>query len=328
MMDEATRRLEGTRIADGEGRPLILHHGTYQTFDRFGEPSDIGHHFGALHQARAREREKSRDGSGPWIIRRAAIAARNVLVYPDDPKHWNTWYTIHEISTLAGSEFTARMRMSGISDPKAAAKLLRLDLLDRGIEAIAYRNVVEGKGGATADWSFIALDPTGIVDLGVHGDPLPDLGPIGLTGLDLPPDVRSVPGGRSATGSIRYGEQRARLIEVARSFVIESGGTFAAGRGGAEFTLPCGALLIAGSVQAEMGRVRLKIDRALAEALSGEFDDFCTYDMTGHGHVHRTQMTYSWVAGETAETFMRRFASAVDRIETRLSAEQAIAPAA
>lgn len=322
-------RLAGTRICDREGRPLVLHHGTYRSFDRFGDPADLGHHFGTLNQAQMREREKWREREGEWIVRRAALAAKRVLVYPDDPKHWNTWFAIHEIAVLAGSDFVSRMREEKVLDPAAAAKRLRLDLLDLGYDAIAYRNVVEGKGGAIADWSFIALDPASIVDLGVHGaDTTPDLGAIGAPGLDLPAGVRSIPGGRSASGSVRYADQRARLIEVTRSFIAESGGRTSDAGADLDFELPCAGLVLRGSAQAEMGRLRLRLDGDLSSALSGVFDDFAIHDMTGHGHRNRTQITYCWTAGETAEDFVRRFACGVDAIEQVLTRRQTMAPAA
>lgn len=86
-------RLGDTAARDSSGVPLLLHHGTFFTFDRFERTADIGFHFGSRRAAEARRRHEAplppRGSPARWRVVAACLRAANPLVLDVDPRSWS-----------------------------------------------------------------------------------------------------------------------------------------------------------------------------------------------------------------------------------------------
>ncbi len=206
-MDRVTHlltQLSGTAAVAGDGLPLILHHGTTATFDRFRDTRDIGFHFGTLAQAVARERVFRKNvrvgGDPPWRIVSVALAVRNPVVLDQDPKDWDAVELAETLADVVGAEVVSAVKSASalhqeeadlaFAAVKASAMgsglkawrriqfdkwasgncrtlaLLRSALEEVGHDGIAYWNGHERRG----EPSWVAFRPESVVILGERLD--------------------------------------------------------------------------------------------------------------------------------------------------------------
>jgi hypothetical protein len=141
---------DGSKVVDEAGAPLVVYHGTDQSFDTFGRTEDIGYHFGAESAAKARV-----GGLPNARIMPVYLNIRNPLRVKD--------HTDWDIGNVL-QEFVSQ----GLIDQGAAEKLVDSDfvmtrewvrdtLASNGYDGMVYRNDVEGGGD-----SYIVFEPTQI----------------------------------------------------------------------------------------------------------------------------------------------------------------------
>lgn len=313
MTQEIYQRLAGTIAADDLGRPLVLHHGTFNDFTEFAKSRDIGFHFGSRAQALRREREKKRElglkDAPPWKIVSVALAVQKVLVYPDDPANWTSWHAVRELSRLVDVDFMKRMRRDGISDSRTAARHLRTRLVELGYDAIAYRNMFESDAGSVADWSWLVLDRASIVRLpdGTSDATLQDAVERSQ-GLDLPLQAIDIEGIRTRSGGLRFKKDRKALLDAITDLVCEAGGSVSDGprdpgnplRGTHEIDFGNG---LTGEILLDIGRVRFRIPKGQGHLLSDIIDDLGSPADT---RPPEYSLCCSWVSGEPLESFCDR----------------------
>lgn len=313
---DIAERLTGTLAADESGRPLVLHHGTFEEFTDFRKSRDIGFHFGTLAQATERRDAKARElkmkNPGQWRIMKVALAVHNVLVYPDDPGDWTNWSAIRGLSRHVDPEFLNRMRKEGVTESKAVARLLRDLLRERGYDAIAYRNMHENSLGSNASWSWLVLDSSAIISTDAVPGSLPDVG--ACPGLDLPTSLADIEGARGRNGNIRLQKDRKLLLDAVEDLACECGGELGAQKiawdkpYSASYTLYLGDGLT-GEVLLDIGRVKIEIPPSNAEAFTDIVDDFVAY--VGLAAKTSQSLVYEWLPGETVMDFKERLHGAV-----------------
>lgn len=314
-MATAIERLRGTLACDGLGRPLVLHHGTFSEFGAFGQSSDIGFHFGSLAQARERERGKAKETGqrGTWRIRKVALAAKKVLVIPDDPRSWVNWVAVRHLARAAEPGFLRRLKAAGVTDSKDAALQLRDRIVELGYGAIAYRNLFEAAAGGIADWSWIALAPDAVVDLPdeFRGGVLEAR--IGASpGLDLPSTARDIPGSQNRNGTIRYTAERMGLIAETERFAERLGGRMGGPRYVAfkdhensyDVEVPFLGETAVGELKASIGRLSFRVPEQHRSAVGATVDDWIAFAGMKPGPAEH--LIYEWFPGETAEGFIAR----------------------
>ena len=181
LSEEQSRFLEGTLAADAKGRPLVLHHGTPHSFDRFERTSDIGFHFGSREQATRRLKDLGRKERGTASrdqdrVVSVALRALNPLVLPDDPRAWNPGQVFSLLRRFTTAEdrrsigqAVKRMESDVASREDLGKEIfstLRRALLNAGHDTIVYRNQYESAVRSRGvDWSWVALDADAILTL-------------------------------------------------------------------------------------------------------------------------------------------------------------------
>lgn len=327
-------QFRGTVACDGEGRPLILCHGTPFDFGAFSDTTDIGFHFGSEDQARKRERDKRqqlkrmRDASWSWKVRKAALAVHKVLVYPDDPLSWTNWDAVVGLCRRADPTFLRRLKEEGVNDAGTAALRVRDRLLEIGYDAIAYRNLYESGSGAVSDWSWIALKPESVVDLPDSIAAINDR--VGHPGaVVLPRGTRDIPGAQNRSGNIRYAACRSAL-KVALHMEAE-------GRGWRQkqaeqrfqpaiYEIMVGGLPGTVELLTDIGRLRFCLDPELQAACDMTADDFVSFSgFRKEPHAQPARLIYQWLPGESAKEFVTRALSEIDHVAD-LYAEMAPCP--
>jgi hypothetical protein len=219
LTEQQAARLAGTRAANADGLPLVLHHGTLFRFDRFERTTDYGFHFGTLGQAERRLRtmtkeEREVQGAGEPRIVSVALSARNPLVLPHDPKHWGLEYVsgIMErfLTRAERADIKAALASKGEDAPArylAGKATVREALQRAGHDSILYRNRYENTGGRAVEWSWVALDANMIVQIGEGLD---------ATHAGLPPGFSPSPGVEPEEHLRVHGGLRTRTWELAR----------------------------------------------------------------------------------------------------------------
>jgi hypothetical protein len=310
-------KLTGTLAADEVGRPLVLHHGTFELFTEFNLTRDIGFHFGSADQARVRQYDKVREDKikspGEWRIMKVALAVKNVLFYPDDPKNWGSWYCVSKLAKLIGPDFFERFHREVVDNPKDASRIFRSLAIEAGYDAIVYRNLYENRVGADAEWSWLVLDCRSIINLPSSFTGKVVDAPVGARpGLTLPRRTADIEGARRKNGSVKFVKARSALLDAVAAFVEESGGEigedhdyFRARHCSGHHDFHLGDL--EGTVMLDDGRIRMRID-SHREALAGVWTDI--------GPVYRNDIwaTYEWIPGETVTAFVERVAGEIDRL--------------
>lgn len=307
-------KLTGTLAADDAGRPLVLHHGTFDVFSEFEKTKDIGFHFGSRDQARVRRYDKIREDKikspGEWRIMKVALAVKKVLVYPDDPKTWNSWHCVSKLAKLVGPDFFERLQREVVDDPKNASLAFRSLFQEAGYDAIVYRNLYENRSGPDAEWSWLVLDGRSIVNLpSTFAGDVVDATIGARPGLALPRRTADIDGGRGKNGSLRLLKDREALRDAAAEFVVESGGEIGSER--YSYGKPCTGEHdfhlgdLEGVVMLDTGRIRIDI-RAHREALVDVWTDLGPVDR------HDIWASYEWIPGETAADFVERVAIEID----------------
>lgn len=92
QIEDALRSLDGTVATATSGLPLVLHHGTFASFQRFGVTRDIGFHFGSVGQAMSREtqaRSEQKPGrTAAWRVISVGLRIENPVILDADPQTW------------------------------------------------------------------------------------------------------------------------------------------------------------------------------------------------------------------------------------------------
>jgi hypothetical protein len=104
-VSDILRRVNGTAAVDSLGRPLVLHHGTFASFDQFRVTRDVGYHFGDHEAATSRRRRALLrplyDGGDPhWRVISACLDIKNPVFLESDP---NTWHGFEILAALKGA---------------------------------------------------------------------------------------------------------------------------------------------------------------------------------------------------------------------------------
>ncbi len=331
MNKEIIDRLTGTLAADETGRPLVLHHGTFEEFTEFSKSRDIGFHFGSRDQAVDRRGQKARElkmkTPGTWRIMKVALSVDNVLVYPDDPREWTSWHAIRDLSRLVDPGFLNRMRREGVTDSKTAARHLRALLLESGYAAIAYRNMYESNVGANAAWSWLVLDSKAIISVpsSFKGTVLDH-----AVGADpgLPRQTSDIEGARGKNGRIRLKKDRLALLAAMEALVAENGCSVGDAKYAWEKSDEGTYLLdfgdgFTGEITLDNGRVKINIPPSSDIAFAGVVDDFVSY--VGIERPATDKLIYEWIPGETAADFMERLGAEI-RVVKELADMHGISP--
>jgi hypothetical protein len=314
MTKDISDRLIGTLAADETGRPLVLHHGTFEAFTEFSKSRDIGFHFGSREQAAARQSQKARELKmkvpGTWRVMKVALAVHNVLVFPDDPADWTNWHAITALSRLVDPDFLSRMRSEGVTESKVVARKLRSLLIELGYDAIVYRNMYESTVGANAAWSWLVLDSRSIISLpATFADSVLDDAVGADPGLVLPRQTSDIQGARGKNGRIRLQRDRKALLAALEELATENGGSV----GDAKYAWEKGDegtyLLdfgdgFTGEVTLGIGRVKIDIPASSQDAFAEIVDDFVSY--VGIERPATDKLIYEWIPGETSADFMER----------------------
>lgn len=319
LSPEIFRTLEGTVACDDHGRPLVLHHGTFEIFDRFEKTRDIGFHFGSLRQAEARKGEKARElrlkEMPKWKVLNVALAVRNVIVYPDDPAQWTTWFAVAELARHFDPDFLRRIKDEGILDSRKAAFRLREEMLRRGVDAIVYRNLHESAAGATAEWSWLVLERNSIVHLPPSANGVLDV-TVGSPTLDLPSSARDIPAVRTRDGIIRYSADVKTLASAVTQIAERMGGAITPRPETVKRVADVTFKLDFGGIEARMlasiGRVTVTLPPECREEAADWLDDSVTW--SGPKRELRQVLTYEWHQGEKIRDFAVRLTREIERV--------------
>lgn len=176
--------LENTALATSDGKLLVVHHATNQSFETFERSADMGFHFGTWAQAEKRRANMISRGEGEetdnWSVVSCVLAIKNPIVVPDDPGIWGLgWVTARFAGYLDEGERGAIRAMTGelhdnaqrgrnhAEDRRIADewfRILRGALRRAGYDGIVYRNIFEASGRAI-EWSWVAFDDSQIIRL-------------------------------------------------------------------------------------------------------------------------------------------------------------------
>jgi hypothetical protein len=234
---ELLLRIAGSRAVDGEGRPLILHHGTDAAFESFGLSRDLGTHFGSRAQAERRirdlhsERKIRRPGTRERVIS-AIVRAANPLFLPDDPIAWPAGYLVSLFRRFIPDRAmprVARLIESGERGQGETKAFVKSRLREAGYDSIVYRNVVESPGrGRSVDWSWCIFEPAQILIVGenVMADVMevPADFERRFEPFPLPSNSRSIPGLRRRNGNIAYKADATKFESAVLELLISTGG--------------------------------------------------------------------------------------------------------
>ena len=356
LTETQARALAGTKAATPDGLPLVLHHGTHYRFDRFERTQDLGFHFGTRAQAACRlstlttaERKAAGDGE-PRIVS-VALAARSPLLIPEDPMTWEPRY----LAGLIG-RFLSRREATFAKDqnpPRVErVHILRSALLREGFDSIVYRNRVESVArGRGVEWSWLALDPAMIVNLGedlaADHAKLP-AGKRGEPGFDPNAALRIIGGLRKADGGLASVKEMRQFRDAAvalcqRTFegLARTDSTYR--RAACDLTVRVGDMPVEIQVNGDIGRLRVRAQpinsRVLEkagfsrESIQAEYGESPRFvdglahltDTPGFEVEHRSShlmptMIYQaeWVPGEPIGAWLARCAVALPAISAAL----------
>lgn len=154
--------LDGSKVVDAKGRPLVVHHSTAAQFSQF-EPHGIGIHFGTKEQATSRTRK-----TGGTRMLQAHLAVKNPIRVEDAGADWlspvvwaravanaegrtiqdvhnDPFYQEHE--RLMQQEVEADVAALKLKQPvtKRRARIVRM-IEARGYDGAVYQNKYEGSG--------------------------------------------------------------------------------------------------------------------------------------------------------------------------------------
>ena len=158
-----------SKVADAEGKPLVVYHGTKSDFSTF-EKGDLGFHFGTATQA---EKILNRKNfvEGTDNIMPVYLSAKNLVRLPDigfdSPRATvQEFVNAGAISKADAKEINNEMSISFIDtgEKDAMQQTLREELLKRGIDGVIYENSGEADRDSTGRLrdSYIVFDPSQI----------------------------------------------------------------------------------------------------------------------------------------------------------------------
>lgn len=134
-----------SKVADDNGRPFVVYHGTDADFNVFEFSEDIGFHFGSAETAATRIQQADMEDSRTLAV---YLCIRNPLRLPD----LHTWSPRSVVNALldVGVISEEQADDADVIDREQVASWLA----DKGYDGIVYRNETEAGGD-----SWIAMQP-------------------------------------------------------------------------------------------------------------------------------------------------------------------------
>ena len=165
LSDEQVKYFKNSKIRDRQGRLLVVHHGTFSSFNQF-DKGDIGFHFGTEKAAQERQdfTDPDRVIKKEWKIGQYYLNITNFLDMYDIGDWDGSNLAAHiiesrllplsdeEIRYLQQIQMMGGLGMGRNHDPTL---MLREFLLKKGIDGIMYENAYEDDGSI----SYVALNP-------------------------------------------------------------------------------------------------------------------------------------------------------------------------
>jgi hypothetical protein len=165
LSDEQVKYFKNSKIRDRQGRLLVVHHGTFSSFNQF-DKGDIGFHFGTEKAAKERQdfTDPDRIIKKEWRIGQYYLNITNFLDMYDIGDWDGSNLASHiiesrllplsdeEIRYLQQIQMMGGLGMGRNHDPTL---MLREFLLKKGIDGIMYENAYEDDGSI----SYVALNP-------------------------------------------------------------------------------------------------------------------------------------------------------------------------
>jgi hypothetical protein len=161
-IEDILSRVKGTTAVDETGRPLILHHGTFATFERFSITEDIGFHFGTYETAQKRIkhaplRPAKSKYKPDWHLVSACLNIQKPVFLEMDPRSWSSNMMLEAIKGAVPADALARVIAT-----KADRNAIKDALMESGYDGICYVNFFEKKNVL----SWVAFDDAAIIQIG------------------------------------------------------------------------------------------------------------------------------------------------------------------
>ena len=163
LSTEQSKYFKNSKVRDRNGNLLVVHHGTYNSFDSF-DAGDIGFHFGTEKAATERKDYYDDVTDREWKVGKYYLNITNFLDMYDIADWDGSNLASHIIESmlldLSDDEvrYLQQIQMMGGLGMNRSHKptvLLRKFLTDRGIDGIMYENAYEDSGSI----SYIAFNP-------------------------------------------------------------------------------------------------------------------------------------------------------------------------
>lgn len=163
LSEEQSRYFKNSKVRDRNGRLLVVHHGTYNSFDSF-DAGDIGFHFGTEKAAMERKDYYDNETNQEWKVGKYYLNITNFLDMYDIADWDGSNLAAHIIESrlldLSDEDikYLQQIQMMGglgMSRNHEPTTMLRKFLTDRGIDGIMYENAYEDSGSI----SYIAFNP-------------------------------------------------------------------------------------------------------------------------------------------------------------------------
>lgn len=163
LTPEQSRYFKNSKIRDRNGNLLVVHHGTYNSFDSF-DAGDIGFHFGTEKAATERKDYYDDITDGDWKVGKYYLNITNFLDMYDIADWDGSNLAAHIIESrlldLSDEDikYLQQIQMMGglgMGRNHEPTTMLRKFLTDRGIDGIMYENAYEDSGSI----SYIAFNP-------------------------------------------------------------------------------------------------------------------------------------------------------------------------
>lgn len=163
LSDEQVKYFKNSKIRDRQGRLLVVHHGTYNSFDSF-DAGDIGFHFGTEKAANERKDFYDDTPDREWSVGKYYLNITNFLDMYDIADWDGSNLAAHIIESrlldLSDEDIRYLQQIQmvgglGMGRNHNPTTLLRQFLIDKGIDGIMYENAYEDSGSL----SYIAFNP-------------------------------------------------------------------------------------------------------------------------------------------------------------------------
>jgi hypothetical protein len=163
LSTEQSRYFKNSKVRDRNGNLLVVHHGTYNSFDSF-DAGDIGFHFGTERAAKERRDYYDDVMDREWKVGKYYLNITNFLDMYDIADWDGSNLASHIIESrlldLSDDEirYLQQIQMMGglgMDRGHKPTAMLRKFLTDRGIDGIMYENAYEDSGSI----SYIAFNP-------------------------------------------------------------------------------------------------------------------------------------------------------------------------